>query len=218
MSQNNKTQQEILAQLNKSLSQPGPTALSASLARLLYVSQTDRDVRWLYLGWIVDHFIAYDIHDHTKQAFECYQLLTQYKHTETNQFEYNDMDCYAFTVPWKDNNAFVHIDQNRTILYALRPNPLFSEKGHDIVSHRGWSQNTIFRIYRAHHVHERDKLLTWKKIIKNNGTRYEDSRDEEFLACSGDFSPKEVPLTRAYEVRWSLFNIETLHTALTEEH
>lgn len=210
-----------------------PTAMSELAAHAIYESSDDRECRYLHLEWMVDFFVAADVDAHFNMAKEAYEKLRAGSHDQANQFEYNDLDCHAFTVPWgKDEQAFAHRDQNNNHLYVLSERANLSELS------RALGEGRNLRVYQYWDVmpeHEEDRwtndpheyadlggqydperpTLEW--LVEHDGTRYGDCRDHAFVTRTPGISGRaDHTVYKLRVIRWSLFNINTLWTALTE--
>ena len=188
----------------------------------LYTSSTDRDCKYLGMEWMVNSFVEKDLEANIETMFKCYDELKERCTTPENKFEYNDLDCHAYVIPWDNDEhdreycAFVHEDQNRNVLYVLHKESeetkqLYRE--HDL----GLVPQDTVSIYQFES-YEYPKLPPLEQLIENRGSRYNDGRDAEFLTSNaGGFNKVEDALHRISGIRWAIFDIETLDCALEEE-
>ncbi len=187
----------------------------------LYAVHSDRDCKYLGLEWLVDRFVEQDIRANIDTMFKCYDELKERCTSPENQFEYNDLDNHAYTIPWADDEykrkfcAFVHTDQNCSVLYVLRRDTeeqkkLYTE--HDL----GLAPLDDLSMYQFKSFEFPD-LPELETIIKNRGSRYDDGRDPEFLIKTDQFGKVEDAFHKINGIRWAIFHIETLSCALEEE-
>lgn len=188
----------------------------------LYASNTDRDCKYLGLEWMINRFVEQDLDANIETMFKCHAELKERCTTAENQFEYNDLDCHAYVVPWADDEykreycAFVHEDQNRNVLYVLRKEPEETKqlyKEHDL----GDCPKDAVSMYQFKS-YEYPDLPELETLLENRGSRYNDGRDKEFLTSNADgVNRVEDALHRISGIRWAIFDIETLWCALNEE-
>jgi len=63
--------------------------------------EKDRWIGQLYLEWVCENFVAEEFEENFEDMDFIYQKLVEYKYTENNQYEYNDMDNHIFYLPSK---------------------------------------------------------------------------------------------------------------------
>lgn len=202
------------------------------IADQLFDTEKNFDMKWYRLEQTLDAFVDKMLQHYTSMAEECYTLLGGTNHRK--QYEYNDLDCHA----WRQRlhrpvcaleegrRAFVHTDQNRCILYVLQDNPLGRlEKGlpdsiREKIEKGLYGPPVTLTMFDAY-LHEYGAYKNMEplaKLVNRGGSRYNDVRDEEYIAGASDIRKRtDGAWTRLPRVRWALFNIETLHCALTEE-
>lgn len=179
--------------------------LSDSVAQKLY-DESHPECRSLALEWTCDRLIERLLADRVDMAFECYNQLRASGYDITKQFEYNDMDCHAFTITMANgNNGFVHRDQNRNFIYLL-------QEGSDY-------DGRVLCIYEYKHEYEKHTpgLPALAKFLRN-GSKYNDIRDREFVVQNTTkFKGKTEHTIHNYaRIQQAIFSIETLHCRLEE--
>jgi len=209
-----------------------PTAMSELAAHAIYESSDDRECRYLHLEWMVDFFVAADVDAHFSMAMEAYEKLRAGDHGEDNQFEYNDLDCYAFTVPWeKEERAFADRDQNKNYLYVL------SESADLSSISRALGEGRNLRVYQYWDVKPDDPdddhggtysdcpdgeygygpdrpTLEW--LVEHDGTKYGDCRDRAFVVRTPGVSGRaDHTVYKLMAIKWALFNINSLWTVIS---
>lgn len=187
----------------------------------LYAIHADRDCKYLGLEWMVDRFVEQDIAANMETMFNCYDELKERCTSAENKFEYNDLDCYAYVIPWEDDKykrkfcAFVHEDQNRNVLYVLHrvtEETKQAHKNHDL----GDVPNDEISMYQFKSYEYAD-LPELKTLVENRGSLYNDGRDPEFLTSIDQFGKATDAFHSLKGIRWAIFDIETLWCALEAE-
>ena len=168
-------------------------------AGVIYASSTDRDCQFLALRWAVDNFVSTMMTDQLATAFSVYDRLSREGYNQSNPYVYNDLDNSAFIVEdWKDldrvtEKAFCLTDQNHNYLFRLIADDVFNK--------------SQMMLYRYEHQGELDKLK------HNNGSRYNDLRDKEYLAASPDVivgRSIDAPTDKVHFVESALFNLNSV--------
>jgi len=193
-------------------------------ARIIYDAGEEASVRWLALEWTVDELVTKLIDDRMDQAWECMELIGNGGYHSHDQFEYNDADNWAYEVNWtyKDDfkygttvRAFVHTCQNYNMLYVLYDNiPAAKKVDGKYVEYRD-RQLYVYHGQQEFNFPDNRRL---GDLIDSGGSTYRDSRDVEYICCSRDpltGRAGEYSIGNVGKIKMALFNLETLHYALT---
>ena len=150
-------------------------------------------------------------------------LIEKGEYTQFDQFEYNDLDDHAYQVEWthegafefgKSARAFVHTCQNYNMLYVLHEIPSVRKVDGKYEEYAGRQ----LYVYHGYQEFNYPKNRGLDDLIGSGGSRYNDSRDAEYICKSRDPSfarAGDYTLGNVYKIKMALFNLETLHYALT---
>lgn len=219
--------------------------LARSIAQQLAEKIQDPSCRDLCLEWAAGHHQDNILKAHVEKVERIHQYLQENNYDIDNQFEYNDLDCHAFVLPWPEDgwSAWCHRDQNHNYLYVFKMGDPEEMKdpdsgwlyGHELIIYRYWEPASEceaeylekplqhlewIQQYYSDCVPGNDYVnrptLEW--LIENVGTRYKDFRDDAFVA-------KLAPLdqgSRGAIYNWAhfksaVFNIDTAMCAMFDE-
>lgn len=184
-------------------------------ADLVFDCEADPEMKWLTMNWMADKFADRFIQQFMPNIIRCYDKLEGY--TITNQFEYNDLDNHAWRVNYPDERtewpsnknkkprAFVHTSQNRNVLFVITTNWM-----------HGIEEQSEFNlmVYQYRHECYAKKHETLKQLIERGGSRYQDSRDKEYICgASGLDGRSNGALHRMSSIEMAFFDIEGLEYA-----
>jgi hypothetical protein len=192
-------------------------------AQSMYDAGEEASVRWLALEWTVDELVAKLIDDQMDQAWECMELISNGGYHIHDQFEYNYNCAYEVNWTYKDDfkygmtvRAFVHTCQNYNMLYVLYDNiPAAKKVDGKYVEYRD-RQLYVYHGQQEFNFPDNRRL---GDLIDSGGSMYRDSRDVEYICASRDPIFHRVAqcsvIGNVSKIKMALFNLETLHYALT---
>ncbi len=184
----------------------------------IFDCEDDPSMKWLTYEWVCDRFADRFITKFMPSIIECYDKLEGTD--DDNRFEYNDLDNYAWRVEFPNDRkewpsekniearAFVHEDQNRNILFVIKPNYMYEID----------KQKFNLMVYSYRQDWNAKENETLGQLLKRGGSKYNDARDKEYVCGNNGMKRgSEGAYTRLPKIEMAMFDIETLHTALTEE-